>query len=136
MRANARLKSLDDVNLKSICRFLRHRKLITINELARDISAYSANVYSLARDLLWIPCVLTTEVRKASVSVGTSGKKEQIEYMDYKIAGNKTLVLLDYHILDQVLDFEEGDGSVRISHATFGMESGTLADEGSERLLG
>jgi hypothetical protein len=56
-----------------------------------------------------------------------------INYMDYKISGSKTLLLLDYHILDQVFDFEEGDESICISHVTFGMESGTLADESSNR---
>jgi hypothetical protein len=68
----------------------------------------------------------------ATVKVVTSNEQHLINYMDYKILGIETLLLLDYHILDQVFDFEEGDESVCISHMTFGMESGTEAD-GSNR---
>jgi len=71
-------------------------------------------------------------MRKATVKVVTSNEQHLINYMDYKILGIETLLLLDYHILDQVFDFEEGDESVCISHMTFGMESGTEAD-GSNR---
>ena len=76
--------------------------------------------------------IRTLEMRKATVKVVTSNEQHLINYMDYKILGIETLLLLDYHILDQVFDFEEGDESVCISHMTFGMESGTEAD-GSNR---
>jgi len=48
--------------------------------------------------------IRTLEMRKATVKVVTSNEQHLINYMDYKILGIKTLLLLDYHILDQVFD--------------------------------
>lgn len=131
-RAIMRLKSLVDGQLKSICPLLRQRKLVASFELAGDTASYSVAVHKLALELLWSTSARTTELRKATVA--TSNEQHLINYIDYKISGIKTLLLLDYHILDQVFDFEEGDESVCISHVTFGMESGTLADETSGRM--
>jgi hypothetical protein len=130
-RAIMRLKSLADGQLKSICPLLRQRKLVASCELAVDTASYSVAVHKLALDLLWSTSARTVELRKATVE--TSDEQHMINYIDYKISGIKTLLLLDYHILDQVFDYEEGDESICISHVTFGMESGTLADETSNR---
>jgi len=130
-RVSMRLKCLSDGHLKAICPLLRQRKLVASFELAGDTASYSVAVHKLAVELLWSTSARTTELRKATVA--TSNGQHMINYMDYKISGSKTLLLLDYHILDQVFDFEEGDESICISHVTFGMESGTLADESSNR---
>lgn len=60
-------------------------------------------------------------------------KRTDVEFMDYLLSGLNTLLLLDYHFLDQGFAFEVRDGSIAVSHITMGMESGTQADVDSSR---
>ena len=59
--------------------------------------------------------------------------RTDVEFMDYLLSGLNTLLLLDYHFLDQGFAFEVRDGSIAVSHITMGMESGTQADVDSSR---
>ena len=131
-RSTKRLATLSKSALSSLVPLLRMISACADSEFVGDVTAYSTAVYELARHLLWSSCVCTTEVRTITTSNALDARI-QLEVMDYKLAGFKTLLLLDYHLLDQAYHFEYDDGGVCIGHVTFGMESGTLVDQDSAR---
>jgi hypothetical protein len=105
-------------------------------EQAGDTFGYGNEAFVLAQELLWRNAVCITEVRKLTFTellMFNNVKRTDVEFMDYLLSGLNTLLLLDYHFLDQGFAFEVRDGSIAVSHITMGMESGTQADVDSSR---
>ena len=135
-RAKTKLEALSRDALTLMAPLLRRRRKLVELEQAGDTEGYGNEAFGLAQELLWRNAVCTTEVRQLTFTallMFNNVKRTDVEFMDYLLSGLNTLLLLDYHFLDQGFAFEVRDGSIAVSHITMGMESGTQADVDSSR---
>jgi hypothetical protein len=135
-RATTKLEALSRDALTLMAPLLRRRRRLVELEQAGDTFGYGNEAFVLAQELLWRNAVCITEVRKLTFTallMFNNVKRTDVEFMDYLLSGLNTLLLLDYHFLDQGFAFEVRDGSIAVSHITMGMESGTQADVDSSR---
>jgi hypothetical protein len=114
---------------------IESQEALTRLEHAGKAVEYAEAVLRFAQNLSHSKAVDVAQVRTSTVSRSTRGTiphEVPFSFVDYSVAG-VTRFLVDFHLLEAAINFEDSGRRVNISLADFGMESGTTADPNSTR---